>query len=51
VTAFQELAGTELGPSSWIEIPQERIDGFAKATDDAQWIHVDRERATAGPWS
>ena len=47
---FDELLGVELGPSSWIEVSQERIDAFAAATDDPQWIHVDRERAAAGPF-
>ena len=42
--------GAEYGPSSWIEITQERIQGFADATGDHQWIHVDRERAAAGPF-
>jgi acyl dehydratase len=42
--------GAEFGPSSWIEVPQERIDAFAEATGDHQWIHVDRERAAAGPF-
>ena len=42
--------GAEFGPSSWIEIPQERIDAFAEATGDHQWIHVDRERAASGPF-
>ena len=41
--------GAEFGPSSWIEVPQERIDAFAEATGDHQWIHVDPERAAAGP--
>jgi acyl dehydratase len=50
VTALRELAGVELGPSSWIEISQERIDAFANATDDFQWIHVDREQAADGPF-
>jgi acyl dehydratase len=46
-----ELApGTEFGPSSWVEVSQERIDAFAEATGDQQWIHVDRERAAAGPF-
>jgi acyl dehydratase len=40
------LKGSELGPSDWIEITQERVDTFADATDDHQWIHVDVERAT-----
>ena len=42
--------GAEFGPSSWIEISQERIDSFADTTGDHQWIHVDRERAAAGPF-
>jgi acyl dehydratase len=42
--------GDEFGPSSWIEIPQEKIDAFADATGDHQWIHVDPERAAAGPF-
>jgi len=42
--------GAEYGPSSWIEVTQERIDAFAEATGDHQWIHVDRERAAAGPF-
>jgi acyl dehydratase len=40
------LKGRELGPSDWIEITQERVNTFADATDDHQWIHVDVERAT-----
>lgn len=43
-------AGTELGVSSWIEINQDRIDMFADATGDRQWIHVDAERAAEGPF-
>jgi len=42
--------GAEFGPSSWIEVPQERIEAFADATGDHQWIHVDPERAAAGPF-
>ncbi|HEX6789189.1 MAG TPA: MaoC family dehydratase [Gaiellaceae bacterium] len=42
--------GAEYGPSSWIEVSQDRIDAFADATGDHQWIHVDRERAAAGPF-
>ena len=42
--------GDRFGPSSWIEITQERIDAFADATDDHQWIHVDPERAKEGPF-
>jgi len=42
--------GTTFGPSSWIDVPQERIDAFAEATGDHQWIHVDPEAAAAGPF-
>ena len=42
--------GLELGPSAWKEVAQERIDLFADATEDHQWIHVDPERAAAGPF-
>ncbi len=44
------LAGTEIGPSSWLEVTQDRINTFADATDDHQWIHVDPERAAQGPF-
>jgi acyl dehydratase len=50
MTALAELVGAELGPSSWIEVTQERIDAFAAATEDPNWIHVDRERAANGPF-
>ena len=50
MTAFADLVGTELGPTSWLEVSQDRIDAFAGATDDSQWIHVDPERAAAGPF-
>jgi acyl dehydratase len=43
-------AGLEFGPSSWIDVPQEKIDAFAEATGDHQWIHVDPELAAAGPF-
>jgi acyl dehydratase len=42
--------GDEFGPSDWLEITQERIDRFADATDDHQWIHVDPEQAAEGPF-
>jgi acyl dehydratase len=42
--------GLELGPSRWVEIDQERVDRFAGTSEDSQWIHVDRERAAAGPF-
>jgi acyl dehydratase len=45
-----EAVGDEFGPTEWIEITQERIDTFADATDDHQWIHVDAERAKSGPF-
>ncbi|MGM9490050.1 MaoC family dehydratase [Ideonella sp. YS5] len=44
------LVGEELGVSDWITIDQARIDAFAEATGDHQWIHVDAERAAAGPF-
>jgi len=44
------LVGQHLGHSSWIEITQDRVDRFADATDDHQWIHVDPERAAKGPF-
>ncbi|MBV9904207.1 MAG: MaoC family dehydratase, partial [Alphaproteobacteria bacterium] len=40
-----ELAGQEIGVSDWVEITQDRINKFADATGDHQWIHVDVERA------
>ncbi len=40
------LVGTEVGVSPWVEISQARVDSFAEATGDHQWIHVDVERAT-----
>lgn len=42
--------GTTLGPTEWLPIDQERIDLFAAATGDHQWIHVDPERAASGPF-
>jgi len=42
--------GEQLGPGSWVQITQQRVDAFADATDDHQWIHVDRERSAAGPF-
>jgi acyl dehydratase len=42
---LQSLVGQEIGVSDWIRIEQERINAFAEATDDQQWIHVDVERA------
>lgn len=42
--------GTVLGPSDWLTMEQERVDRFADVTGDHQWIHVDVERAKAGPF-
>ena len=42
--------GTQLGPTEWLLIDQERVNGFAEVTGDHQWIHVDVERAKAGPF-
>jgi acyl dehydratase len=47
---LREAAGDELGTSDWLIIDQARIDLFAEATGDAQWIHVDPERAADGPF-
>jgi len=44
---LRELAGREVGTSDWVVMSQERIQAFADATGDHQWIHVDPERATA----
>ena len=43
-------AGEELGTSDWLTVDQDRINAFADATGDHQWIHVDTERAAAGPF-
>ena len=47
---LRDLIGKELGPTGWLEVSQERIDAFANATDDHQWIHVDPIRAAEGPF-
>ena len=47
---LQQLIGEEVGVSDWIDVSQQRIDQFAAATGDHQWIHVDAERAKAGPF-
>jgi acyl dehydratase len=52
-STFEEIeaaAGEEIGASDWVEITQERVDEFARATDDFQWIHVDEEKAKEGPF-
>ncbi len=48
--AVAGLEGTDLGWTDWVEITQERVNRFADATDDHQWIHVDPERAKNGPF-
>jgi acyl dehydratase len=47
---FQELVGKEIGLSDWMEITQERINAFAEATEDRQWIHVNPLKAKFGPF-
>ncbi|MGW0211400.1 MaoC family dehydratase [Streptomyces sp. NPDC003233] len=47
---LKKLAGGDLGTSEWIEVSQERIDTFADATGDHQWIHTDPQRAAQGPF-
>ncbi|MGW2568944.1 MaoC family dehydratase [Streptomyces sp. NPDC001537] len=50
IDELKKLAGSDLGTSEWIEVTQERINTFADATGDHQWIHVDPERAAEGPF-
>ena len=45
IAALASYAGKEVGVSDWLEVSQDRIDQFAKASEDRQWIHIDRERA------
>ncbi|MFM2119463.1 MAG: hypothetical protein RL722_931 [Pseudomonadota bacterium] len=47
---LREQVGQELGRSDWVLVDQARINRFAEATGDHQWIHVDAERAAAGPF-
>ncbi|AEV86417.1 MaoC family dehydratase [Actinoplanes sp. SE50] len=47
---LKALVGRDLGASEWLEITQERVNTFADATGDHQWIHVDVERAKGGPF-
>ncbi len=42
--------GARLGPTDWLTVDQDRVNGFADVTGDHQWIHVDVERARAGPF-
>ncbi|MEU9835804.1 MaoC family dehydratase [Streptosporangium sp. NPDC048047] len=50
VRELKAARGEHLGHTEWRPITQERVDGFADATDDHQWIHVDPERAKDGPF-
>jgi acyl dehydratase len=50
IDGLRALAGAELGPTAPVVIEQQRIDDFAETTLDRQWIHVDAERAVAGPF-
>lgn len=50
LAGLEPLVGQELGVSGWLEIDQERIQLFADATGDQQWIHVDPVRAAQGPY-
>ena len=50
IRELKARVGQEVGVSPWIEITQDRIDTFAKAIEDFQWIHVDRERAKSSPF-
>ena len=45
IEGLQEFVGREIGLSEWFEVSQQRIDAFAEATEDRQWIHVDPQRA------
>ncbi len=47
---LKALTGTDLGRTDWLEVTQQRVDTFADATDDHQWIHVDEQRAKDGPF-
>ncbi|MEU6699920.1 MaoC family dehydratase [Pseudonocardia sp. NPDC046786] len=50
VDELRAAKGTEVGVSEWFAVAQERIDGFADATEDHQWIHVDAAKAADGPF-
>lgn len=47
---FKDATGQELGTSDWFEITQDQVDLFAEATGDRQWIHVEPDKAAAGPF-
>jgi acyl dehydratase len=50
LSEFNAAVGSQLGPTEWLPITQERVNLFAEATEDHQWIHVDPERAASGPF-
>lgn len=50
IEELKQMVGQELGVGSWFEITQERVNQFADATGDHQWIHIDPERAKHGPF-
>ena len=50
ISELKAAAGQELGTSDWVTVDQDRINTFADATGDHQWIHVDTEKAAAGPF-
>jgi len=50
IAGVKGLAGREWGTSGWIAVTQEQINGFADATGDRQWIHIDPEKAKHGPF-
>ncbi|NYD57158.1 acyl dehydratase [Nocardioides marinisabuli] len=50
IADMASAVGAEIGPSGWLLMEQSRINAFADATGDHQWIHVDEERAASGPF-
>ena len=50
IDEFAQAKGEAFGPTDWLQVEQSRVDTFADATDDHQWIHVDPERARRGPF-
>jgi acyl dehydratase len=50
IDEVEKAVGEHLGYSDWLEVTQERVDLFAEATGDHQWIHVDPEKAASGPY-
>lgn len=49
IDQLQGAVGTELGPTEWLAVDQERVNGFADLTGDHNWIHVDVDRSRSGP--